>query len=387
MEKTFNYSSPVSGLKFLGRKNDVTKLCSLLSQSENIAIWCPPKTGLTSLLQETVRKMRASQSELQVAFVSLRDVRSSREFLLRLGDAVCRAAASTAEQYADIVGSCLCGSHFVFDPKQFARNGRIISLGWDTDDEDTLAMLRMPYMLSAESGKRLIVVIEDFQNIDKMDDGFFLMKTLESVIKEAKSQEERAACSFVMCGSQVNAMKEIFLVRKMFYRLVECFEPSPLADNDIIEHVRSSLMSSGKVVETELLVEIIRIFRNNIWYLNHYMAICDHLSKGYIMEPIMKQALEMIVSIHEPKFNGYCASLTNFQLSFLKAIMEGQVQFSSAEIIEKYGLNSSANIKRVRDALIKKEIITFGEKEELVMLDPLFEYWVRKYFFKLPVAL
>ena len=40
-------------------------------------------------------------------------------------------------------------------------------------------------------------------------------------------------------------------------------------------------------------------------------------------------------------------------------------------------------MKRLREALCKKEIITFDEKDEPVILDPLFEYWVRKEFFEI----
>ena len=40
-------------------------------------------------------------------------------------------------------------------------------------------------------------------------------------------------------------------------------------------------------------------------------------------------------------------------------------------------------MRRLKDALCKKEIITFNENDDPVVLDPLFEYWLRKYFFKM----
>ena len=52
-------------------------------------------------------------------------------------------------------------------------------------------------------------------------------------------------------------------------------------------------------------------------------------------------------------------------------------------MIERYNLHSSANVRRLKDALCKKEIITFNENDDPVVLDPLFEYWLRKYFFKM----
>ena len=59
------------------------------------------------------------------------------------------------------------------------------------------------------------------------------------------------------------------------------------------------------------------------------------------------------------------------------------MKFSASDVIEKYGLNSSANVRRVKDALKKKEVLTFNDKDEPVILDPLFEYWVSKMFFEI----
>ena len=99
----------------------------------------------------------------------------------------------------------------------------------------------------------------------------------------------------------------------------------------------------------------------------------------------MTDALGVILSIHEPKFISILDSLTDFQISLLKAVLEGVKKFSATDIIEKYSLNSSANVKRLKDALKKKEVITFDENDEPVVLDPLFEYWARKYYFSIPV--
>ena len=77
-------------------------------------------------------------------------------------------------------------------------------------------------------------------------------------------------------------------------------------------------------------------------------------------------------------------SLTVYQINMLKAILDGVVKFSATEVIEKYGFNSSANVRRVKDALCKKEIVTFNERDEALVLDPLFEHWLRKYYFEIP---
>lgn len=89
-----------------------------------------------------------------------------------------------------------------------------------------------------------------------------------------------------------------------------------------------------------------------------------------------------MLSVHTPKFFSIMSDLTAFQERFLKAILDGNVKFSTAEVIAKYRLNSSANVKRLRDALMKKEVVRFNEKDEPEIMDPLFEYWLRKEYFK-----
>ena len=77
------------------------------------------------------------------------------------------------------------------------------------------------------------------------------------------------------------------------------------------------------------------------------------------------------------------SDLTNFQTRLLRAIIDGHTQFSSSEIIRTYGLNSSANVKRLKDALVKKEIVHFDDDDTPRLLDPLFEYWLTKYYFEI----
>ena len=79
----------------------------------------------------------------------------------------------------------------------------------------------------------------------------------------------------------------------------------------------------------------------------------------------------------------YQEGLTACAARLLRAVLEGHSKFTGADVIEDYGLNSSANVKRLRDALCKKEVISFDEDSRPYVIDPLFEYWVRTYYFKL----
>lgn len=382
MDSPFIYNKFVTGKNFIGRKADVTILGNLMSASENVAIYEPPKSGKTSAVQQTLFNMRVQGKRFAVGEISLLNTRSIKGLLQQIGDSAIRAVASTPGEYADIVSRLLQGTHFVFDPDNYAETDEIVSLTWDVDDEDIRVMLRLPYRLALESNVQLFMIIDEFQNVNLTENGDKVCRIFETVMKEAR-EGGRQLCSFVLCGSQVNAMKEIFEHRRFFYRQVEHFALTPVEDKEIIEHIVKGFLASGKVIDRDLLMGVCKLFQGQVWYINHFIAICDSLSKGYIMEPILIESLSMLISIHESRFAATMYDLTSYQVSLLRAIVDGHTKFSTSEVIEKYGLNSSANVRRLKDALCKKEIITFDEKDEPHILDPLFEYWVKKHYFNI----
>ncbi len=380
MESPFIYNKYVTGKNFIGRKGDITILGNLMNAGENVSIYEPPRSGKTSAIQQAFFNMRIQGRRFAIAEVNMTATRSIGQLLLQLGDSCIRAFASTPGEYADIAGRLLQGTHLVFDPQSYAETDSILSLTWDVDDEDIRAVFRLPYRLAAENSMKLFVIIDEFQNVNLTENGDKICKILESVMKEVR-EVGSPLCSFLLCGSQVNAMKEIFEHRRFFYRQVEHFALNPVEDKEIIEHIVKGFLASGKVIDRDLLLGVCRLFKGHLWYINHFISICDSLSKGYIMEPVLLDSLSMILAVHEPRFAATMFDLTTYQVSLLRAVAEGHTKFSTSEVIAKYGLNSSANVRRLKDALCKKEILTFDEKDEPHILDPLFEYWVKKYYF------
>lgn len=341
-----------------------------------------PKSGKMSIVQQTLFNRRLSGRQFMVAQVCLSNVRSLEHFLLKFGTAVIKAVSTTAEEYESLITRYLDGTHFVFDRSRFASCDEVVSLNWTPDSNDISKMLRLPMRIAEQRGKPYYVIVEDFQNIMLADGYEEVFRQMEDLFRD-RDRSRSASASFILAGSQVNAMKYIFEEKKYFYRLVEKIPMGPVDDRDIIEYIVKGFMVSGKVIERDLVLGACKLFRGDMWYLNHFISICDTMSRGYINEGILMEALRTIISIHEPRFYAIVNDLTDHQLSLLRAVLDGVTRFSSSEVIEKYRLNSSANVRRVKDALKKKEVITFNEKDEPVVIDPLFEYWVSNNYFEM----
>ena len=383
MDTAFPYDKFVTGKNFIGRRQECTILSNLLQQGEHVSIYEPPKSGKTSLIQQALFSMRFSSKTFTVGQFSVLNIRTVDEFLLRYGSTVVRMVASTPAEYARIVAQYLPGTHFVFDEEAFADRDELLSRNWDLDENDVKAVLRLPYRIAADRNVPLILIIDEFQNVLYTEDGDRILRPLDAVIKEEAEQGHKGF-SFIFCGSMVNAMKSIFQSSRLFHRRVTRVRLSQVDEREIADHVVKGFLSGGKVLDKELLVGACRLFKNHFWYINHFASICDSMSKGYIMEPVLVDALGCLLSVHEPRFRAMMDSLTTHQVNLLRATVEGNVRFSASEVIRKYGLNSSANVKRVKEALMKKEILTFDEDDNPEFLDPLFEYWIKKYYYEIP---
>lgn len=378
------YSKYVTGKGNIGRKTEARAIANLLGQGENIVIYEAPKTGKTSLVQQAFFNMKSSGADFVSAGVSLLNVRTLRDLATRLGSEVLHAAYGSPQDYSPIVESLLPGTHFVFDPQRYADCGEILSLNWELDQGDLKAALSLPYRAARKCGRKIYVLLDEFQNIMLTEDGDRACRLMEEVFRELDA-EDKAAASYIFTGSKVNAMHEIFGTKKYFFRQAERVKIGEIDTREIIDHVIRGLLASGKVIDRDLLLGVCKLFRNNIYYINHFSAICDSLTKGYIMEPILNEALSTIVSIHEPRFIATMEDLTTFQVSLLRAVLDGQTKFTSSDVIEQYALNSSANVRRLKDALCKKEIITFSDNGVPSVIDPLFEYWARRYYFEMKI--
>ncbi len=383
MDTPFSYDKPVTGRYFVGRKSECTILANLLKAGEHVSIYEPPKSGKMSTINQTLFELRNAGVRFTAVFVDMLNVRTLSDFLTRFGTAVLRNSASTPEDYDAIVREHLAETHFVFDRIRFMNKDEIVSMNWTPDMNDVEKMFLLPQKLATRKEIPYIVIFKEFQNLmndDLYDDVFKLM---ERRMKERERPNPYPA-TFIMSGSMVNAMKFIFEEKRYFYRQVNHLELLPVDEKEIIDHiVRGFLSGMGKSFDRNLAMGACELFRCNLWYMNHLASICDAYSKGFVTETMMADALASMIAVHEPRFISMINDLTDHQLSLLKAVLDGVVKFSASEVIERYRLNSSANVRRVKDALKKKEVLTFNDKDEPLILDPLFEYWVRRYYFEM----
>jgi len=95
---------------------------------------------------------------------------------------------------------------------------------------------------------------------------------------------------------------------------------------------------------------------------------------------IIDNSLQSIKNQLSLLFVGLTETLTATQLYFLRAIIDGVTVFGQ-ETLLKYRLGTSANVIRIKDALLSKEIIDITAKN-IEIQDPVFKLWLKEEYFK-----
>ena len=349
METNFTYDRQVSGKEFIGRKAEKDLLKTAIYTGNNVSLYETPKTGKSSLLKQTLLEASFEGRNYTVIETSLLSVRTLEDFLRKFINA-------TTDTFAQ------CSLRPDVTPHTSLKN------------EEILSLMNFPLEVADKTGKQIVLVFSEFQNVLNIPDFTHLLKLLEKA-------SDNGQCSWIWTGSQVNRMKFIFEKYNFFHKNTKRIKIGDITIKEAETFINKGFLKSGKVIEKELTEYVYAIFKGNIYYLSHFASICDGLSRGFITKAVVEESILSLLSIHEPHFRSAVYDLTEFQTSLLKAILDGEDKFSSAETIARYKLNSSANVKRLKEALCRKEIVTFEKDGRAHLLDPLFEYWLRKFYF------
>lgn len=92
---------------------------------------------------------------------------------------------------------------------------------------------------------------------------------------------------------------------------------------------------------------------------------------------IINRAFQDIIGQLSLLFANIIDALTPKQISFLIAVADGITNFSSKEVLSKYRLGTSANIKNLKKVATEKDLIDTLPGNKIELQDPAFAYWLK----------
>ena len=369
--RPFTFGVAASGENFTDREAETKRLLTNFRHGVNTILISPRRWGKTSLVQKVCRL--AQSDKLRVVYMDAFSCRSERDFCDAFASAVLKQTSTKAEEWLESVKLFLSrvSSKISLGPDPMTDFS--ISLEMNPKREEVDEILQLPEKIARKRGWRIVVCVDEFQQIAEFTDSKAFQKKLRSVWQ---LQESVSYCLF---GSKKHLMNELFEKKSLpFYKFGDAIYLQKIGTADWVDYIRSRFEATGKRVSRELAEKICQRADNHSSYVQQLAWLVWTHTEDEATERDFDNAWRDIVDQNTPLFEKQTESLTTYQMNFLRAVVDGvSDEFTTQEVLQKYQLGTSANVSAVKRALEKKELIEV-EKRQVVIPDPILKEWLKR---------
>lgn len=369
--KPFVFGVAASGDNFTDRESETARLLTNFRSGVNTVLISPRRWGKTSLVRKVCRL--AQTDELKIVYLDIFSCRSDADFYDAFASAVLKQTSTKVEEWMENIRQFLSRISPKISLGADPAADFSLSLELTPKREDIDEILQLPEKIAEKKGCRIVVCIDEFQQIGEFKDSKTFQKRLRSVWQLQKH------VSYCLFGSKMHLMNELFERKSLpFYKFGDAIYLQKIATADWVGYIRSRFEATGKSIPAELAEEICRRVDNHSSYVQQLAWLVWTRTGKEATRQELEAAFQDIIDQNTPLFEKQTESLTSFQMNFLRAVIDGvHSEFTTQEVMRKYQLGSSANVSIIKRALIKKELIEI-DKRRAVIPDPIMKVWLQR---------
>jgi AAA+ ATPase superfamily predicted ATPase len=376
MDTPFIFGKLAGGEEFTNRKEETDRLVTNFNSGINTILISPRRWGKSSLVNKVAKTAVQKNKKLRICFIDLFNVKSEEEFYQHLAQEVMKSVSSKWEETVETAKTFLA----TFVPKlSFAPdpNSELsVSLDWNEVKKKPDEIIDLAERVAEKKGIKIIICIDEFQNLAEYENPLALQKKLRSHWQKHKH------VSYCLYGSRHHMMVDVFSNSRMpFYKFGDLIFLEKIKKDDWIKFIVKRFSDTKKNItekEAQLIAELAEC---HSYYVQQLAQQAWLRTSKKCSEAIIHESHESIMMQLSLLFQGMTDALTSTQANFLHAVLNGTEQLTSAETLKEYRLGTSANVGRIKQALINKDLINIhGSRIEI--LDPYYAYWLKTQYFK-----
>lgn len=371
MENPFVFGRAAEGACFTDRIEDARRLSANLTHGIHTILISPRRWGKTSLVKKVINE--TDRPDIRFVFIDIFDCKSEYDFYHSFANEIVKQTSSKIDEWVETAKTFLSNISPKFSFGTDPMNDFSLSFEWSPKDNTEKEILQLPQKIAQKKNIRLIVCLDEFQQIADFSDSITFQKKLRSVWQH---QQEVTYCMF---GSKKHLMENIFNEKSMpFYKFGDMMFLKKIPTEEWVPFVCDKFRETGKTISEEQVAKICGLTENLSSYVQHLAWIVWYKSDKVVRNKDIDDAVSDLLEQNKVFFQREVEQLSEFQLNFLKALANGVSSgFSRKEIIKKYRLESSANVQSVKKSLLKKGIIDIDE-QTVTFDDSIFKLWMQR---------
>lgn len=376
MNTPFVYGRIADKENFTDREQEVKLLTQNFNSLVNTVIISPRRWGKTSLVNKTTQILLNSSKDYYICHVDIFNCRTEEEFYLAYANALLKVSTSAWEEFVSGVKKYLGR---MAPTVSFSDTSQTYELSFGISFKDNKLtydeILDLPQVIANDTGKKIIVCIDEFQNINEYEDPLAFQRKLR-----AHWQKQTSVC-YCLYGSKRHMLLEIFNDYSMpFYKFGDILFLHKIGRKDWISFISKRFSDTGKKISDDLCNVIADKVKDHPFYVQQLSQQVWLRTDKECTDAIINEAFLSLTGQLSLLFTNIIDTLTSKQINFLLAVANGVINFSSREILTKYKLGTSANIKNLRKATLEKDLIDILPGNTIELQDPIFEYWIKNIY-------
>ena len=370
MEIPFVYGKIADGSNFTDRRQDTEKLVNNFKGLVNTVIISPRRWGKTSLVHHALQSM-SKETDYLLCQIDIFNCRTETQFYQAYVNALLKASYTKMDEFIAAAKKYVGA----FGPKLTLSDSNMqyeLAFGIDFKDKQNSydEILDLPQQIALERGKKFIVCIDEFQNVSNYEDSVGFQRKLRA------HWQRHNQVGYCMFGSKRHMLLDIFSNYEMpFYKFGDILFLEKIDEQEWVAFIVDRFAQTGKTISTTQALRIAQNVACHPYYVQQLAQLVWLRTDTACKDAIIDAAFEALVGQLSLLFSNIIDTLTAKQISFLQAIAQGERNFSSREVLTKYQLGTSANIKNLRKAMQDKDLIDVMPNS-IQLQDPLFAYWL-----------
>ncbi|MGM9790283.1 MAG: ATP-binding protein [Candidatus Cryptobacteroides sp.] len=373
MNIPFSFGKIVREDDFTDRRQETAKLLANIHALTNTAIISPRRWGKSSLVNKVV-DIVSEDSGYMIVRMNVFKCDDEQEFYALFAKSVMEQISSSVE--ALIANSREFLSHLLpkvsfSDPLSRYE----ISFGLDVVKnpipED---ILDLPQRIAARRGKKVVVCIDEFQQIGEFSNSSRFQKILRS------HWQEQTDVAYILYGSKKHMMLNIFGEYKSpFYKFGDIMFLPKISKADWQDYIVSRFRDTGKNIQSDIAGYIAQMVDNHPYYVQQLAQLSWLRCESECTVETVDSALSSMLDALNLQFIGIMDTLTDKQRNFLCALADGVVQLTAERTLTTYKLGTNGNVRIIRNALLKRDMIDV-EGKSVQIQDPVFKLWLQRQY-------
>lgn len=375
-EQSFVFGVSVSDYNFIGRKEEIRRLKMNFEEGINTILISPRRWGKTSLVRKVCEVV--DRKKVIPVFVDIFKCKTEYEFYNALAEAVLKQTASKTELWMDNARDFIArlSPKVSFSPEPNSEFA--LSLGISPKTHAPEEILSLAEEIAQKKQKRIVVCIDEFQQIGEMADSVSIQKRLRSV------WQHQRLTSYCLFGSKKHTMMNVFQKRNMpLYQFGDFKFLDKIPTETWVEYIVQHFKDRQRTISTEQAAKICQLVDNYSSYVQQLSwLVFSLIDEGQVVtEEHLKQGVKDLLNSQEQLFMQQIEPLTAYQMNFLRCILSGHHDdFGETAVREEFQLGSVSNITRLKTALVDKDIVEMSGKRYYIT-DPVFALWFRSRMF------